>query len=86
VVLVIEARAARFELWPEPTQGCTLAVDEIVEIKLPFVAVGAQSADRVSLVVLLLDRDGGLVERHPDREPFTIDVPNRHLDAVNWRV
>ena len=55
-----------------------------VTISAPFAALNAQAGDRLSLSVLLHGVDGHVLEQHPGQEPFELEVPTRHYDAIHW--
>jgi alpha-amylase/alpha-mannosidase (GH57 family) len=68
------------------SEGVRSAVGDVVEIRVPFERLGVQSGDRLRLSLLVTDVVGQLVEQHPCDQPFELDVPTRHLEALNWIV
>ena len=76
----------RLSLAPQRTDGPRWVADRVVEVALPFAALGAQAGDRVSLSLLIINPDGLVVEQQPAHQPFELAIPTRHLDALHWRV
>ncbi len=65
---------------------CASVAGQVVEVAVPFVAVGGQAGDRLEFSVLIADAAGRVVERQPAHHPLEIDVPSRHLAAHHWVV
>jgi len=58
---------------------------DVLELSIPFAAVGLAAGDRVALAVHVL-RSQVEVERIPRYGFVTVLVPDRDFDGVNWRV
>jgi alpha-amylase/alpha-mannosidase (GH57 family) len=57
-----------------------------VTVAVPFAALQAQAADRLSVSVLITDPSGHVLEQHPGQQPLELMVPTRHHDAIHWVV
>ena len=69
---------------PEPAPaGFRAAVDRIVELEIPFAALGAAAGDPLSLFVTVA-RGGAPVEQQPPDRPIELEVPDRAFAAANW--
>jgi alpha-amylase/alpha-mannosidase (GH57 family) len=66
-----------------PDAGVQLAVGQVVELRIPFAALGAQVGDPVALFVILA-RDGAEIERHPRQRAIEFDVPDGRFPARAW--
>jgi hypothetical protein len=72
------------ELWPHAA-GALVVVDRALEAAIPFHRLGVHAGDRLRFSVLVADETGVLLDHQPPA-PVAIEVPNRHLEAVNWTV
>jgi len=59
------------------------ALNKIIELKLPFSALGFNPNDEVRLF-LEIRREGSLLERWPNQMPISFDVPDENFEAVMW--
>jgi alpha-amylase/alpha-mannosidase (GH57 family) len=66
-------------------EGCQVAADRIIEIKIPFVLTEAVSGQPLSLL-LTLEEDGTELEKHPEGTTMQIKVPDRDFEARHWQV
>jgi alpha-amylase/alpha-mannosidase (GH57 family) len=97
VEVVCRGRQAEvdFELQPDgqPREGHApgggavgqAAFLDVLELSVPFAAIGLAAGDRVSLAVHVL-RGQVEVERLPRYGFVTVIVPDRDFDGANWRV
>jgi hypothetical protein len=58
---------------------------DVLELSIPFAALGLAAGDKVALAVHVL-RSQVEVERLPRYGFVTVVVPDRDFDGVNWRV
>ena len=58
---------------------------DVLEVSIPFAALGLVAGDKVSLAVHVL-RSQVEVERLPRYGFVTVVVPDRDFDGINWRV
>ncbi|OGF04420.1 MAG: hypothetical protein A2509_11975 [Candidatus Edwardsbacteria bacterium RIFOXYD12_FULL_50_11] len=65
-------------------EGCLIAADRIVEMKIPFELTGAKAGESVGLL-LILEEGGNELEKHPDGPPITIKVPGRDFEDHYWQ-
>jgi hypothetical protein len=87
VVATDRPRRQRVTLSAGVSDGARWATGaQVVEAAVPFLTLGAQTGDRLSVSVLITDPEGHVVEQHPADHPLEFDVPSRHLDAINWNV
>jgi hypothetical protein len=70
---------------PVKIQPAWVAVD-VLTAAIPFAALEVQPGERTSLSLLVTDAAGHVIEHHPSRQPFEVDVPGAAHDAVNWIV
>jgi alpha-amylase/alpha-mannosidase (GH57 family) len=62
------------------------AVAEVATAAVAHSELGAKGGDRVSLLLLVLDSEGHVIEQHPAARPVQIEVPVPEHDAINWVV
>ena len=84
-VLIGRPVPRRINLGKRDTGGLGWVAEDVVEVALPFVDLGVQPGDRLTLSVLITDGSGQVVEQHPS-QPLELDIPTRHLNAIHWRV
>jgi alpha-amylase/alpha-mannosidase (GH57 family) len=79
-IAILEEKPHALKLHPTWTCGdaatASVTVDEL----------RAEPGMRVTLSILLTDRDGHVIEQHPASGAFDLEVPTRDHDAVNWLV
>ncbi|MDP2808277.1 MAG: glycoside hydrolase family 57 protein, partial [bacterium] len=68
---------------PENEAGVKSVFGKIIEIKLPFTAIGAGPGDTISFYVAIV-QNSLTVERHPIRSPIILKVPDVEFGAQNW--
>jgi hypothetical protein len=68
---------------PDGTRAGQVAGHELLELALPFAAVGARPGDRLELVLHLLEGDVPL-GRLPRDGHLEVRVPDEQFDAENW--
>ncbi|HXH24598.1 MAG TPA: glycoside hydrolase family 57 protein [Vicinamibacterales bacterium] len=60
-----------------------VAAGEVLELALPFSALGVRTHDRVAFFVVIVQGEVE-TERHPKLRPIEFDVPDRDFAARNW--
>ncbi len=65
-------------------EGCLMAVDRIVELKIPFELTGSKAGETISLL-LTLEQEGAELEKHPDGAPLAVKVPGRDFEDHFWQ-
>jgi hypothetical protein len=65
-------------------ERATIAAGTVLEVGLPFRALGAAIGAPVSFFVTIADPTGAQVERHPSQRPIEIVVPDEGFEARNW--
>jgi alpha-amylase/alpha-mannosidase (GH57 family) len=63
--------------------GVQTAVGRVVEIQVPFTALGVTPHTPVALIVAL-NRGAVELEHHPRHRPIEFEVPDREFAAANW--
>ena len=66
-----------------PAPGLIAAVRHVLEVQIPFRALGLQTHDPVAFMVAL-NRGATEIEHHPQIRPVEFDVPDRYFAARNW--
>jgi len=84
-VLVDRPQRFRLDLEPDAVSGPRWRLGAVVEIAVPFAALGVQAADRVSLSVVVLNAARTVIETQPPH-PLELTIPSRHVDAAHWLV
>jgi hypothetical protein len=84
-VLDLTGKEPRLVLDGEPVPEGAVAVDEIVEIAVPFAAIGCSPGDRIILHVELVS-DGTPTERLPGGETIRFAAPTVDFEATRWQV
>jgi hypothetical protein len=59
------------------------AAHQILELAIPFAALGAHEGTRLELFISV-HRDGLELERYPPHRPLEIRVPPHDYEARNW--
>ena len=85
-VLVEGSHPVRVEVLQGPGDGARWTTDDAVEVVLPFVSLGLQSGDGLRATLLIVDADRRVLEQYPGTGALDLEVPSRHLNAINWRV
>ena len=85
-VLIGQPQPRRLDLRSRDGKGPGWVAARVIEVALPFVALGVQAGDRLAISVLITDRGGHVIEQQPSHAPVELDVPTRHLEARHWRV
>jgi hypothetical protein len=85
VVLAGQPVPRRIDLERRGPDGAGWVADRVVEVVVPWLALGVQAGDRLTLSILVTDREGHVIEQQPPHEPIEIDIPPRHLDDRHWR-
>ena len=68
---------------PADCPGLQLAAGSILEVGLPFAALGLRAHDPVAFFVGL-NRGAVELEHHPKHRPIEVDVPTSEFGAANW--
>jgi hypothetical protein len=63
--------------------GLTAAAGQVLELRIPFAALGARTSDPVALFVVLT-RGATELEHHPRHQPIEFEVPDARFAARNW--
>jgi|SoiMethySBSTD1v2_1073268.scaffolds.fasta_scaffold01494_15 alpha-amylase/alpha-mannosidase (GH57 family) len=63
--------------------GVRAAVRAVVELQIPFAAIGAKVGEQVALFVTLV-RDSTEIERHPRHHAIEFEVPDGRFPARAW--
>jgi hypothetical protein len=63
--------------------GLTAAVGRVLELRVPFAALGLRTPDPVAFFVVLV-RDAAEIEHYPRHLPIEFEVPDRRFAARNW--
>lgn len=61
------------------------AVDEIIEIAIPFEGIGVKEGDEVGFIVIL-EKGEEIIERIPLRGYIKINVPGPYFEAIQWQI
>ena len=69
---------------PSGGPGALAAAGQILEIAIPFAALGAAAGAPLAFFVSL-HRDGHEIERHPVHRPLEIAVPAEDFEDYNWK-
>lgn len=93
IVPQLQPSGVRCELWEtNPSSGFRkigaveqIAYGKIVELAIPFTAIGWKERDAVSFFVQILEADVEL-ERHPEMGTLNLIVPDQQFEVENWRV
>ena len=64
--------------------GVRVAVDDIVELAVPFSLLGLQHGQTLAFFVVLSDEDRGDLEQHPAFRPIELEVPGQEFDSLHW--
>jgi len=80
---VMEQRAASGGWAPVPTHGLVAEGREILEVAIPFAALGVGPASRLGCF-LSLHLNGVELERYPGHQALEIVVPSPEFEAYNW--
>ena len=80
----LEQRQAATGQW-EPRECLDLkaGVGGILEVRIPFGCLGAQSGLRVACLLAVM-RQGAEVEQHPRHGPIEFEVPDGSFTARSW--
>lgn len=76
-------RSAQGEWRATERPGLAAAVHRVLELKIPFAALGAAVGDPIAFFVVLT-RDRAELEHHPRHLPIEFAVPDRTFAARNW--
>jgi alpha-amylase/alpha-mannosidase (GH57 family) len=63
--------------------GLAAAATQVLEVRIPFAALGVGTPDPVALFVVL-SREATELEHHPRHQPIEFDVPDARFGARNW--
>jgi alpha-amylase/alpha-mannosidase (GH57 family) len=85
-LLADRPRAIRVAVERDAPLGPRWSVDRVVEVAVPFAALGVEADNLVSFSVLLLDDGGQLIEQLPDDRPLELTAPGRDFDSTHWVV
>ena len=66
-----------------PVRGAECRIDGLLELAVPFAAMGVASGETVALLVQAL-RDGQPIESYPGEEGLTFTVPGADFEAEMW--
>jgi alpha-amylase/alpha-mannosidase (GH57 family) len=78
------SRMSENKTWvPVPDAGVRAAVGEVLELAVPFAAMGARTGDRVALFVLVT-KGGVEVDRQPRHQAIEIQVPDLRFAMRTW--
>jgi alpha-amylase/alpha-mannosidase (GH57 family) len=69
---------------PTPTEGVAAALARVVEVAVPFEALGVQPGEPLSFFVELFAR-GQSIDRTPGEGTIDLRVPTPEFEAVNWQ-
>ncbi len=75
----------RDDTWLILNTGCEVAVGSVMEIKIPFADLEAQSGDQIKFR-LSLSQKGIVVEEHPQSGSIQFAVPGPHFEELDWEV
>jgi hypothetical protein len=62
-----------------------IASGDVVELGIPFMALGAKGGDEIRLFIEIEGREGGF-ERWPAKGFLIVDVPSEDFERQNWMV
>jgi hypothetical protein len=60
-----------------------VAVERVLELRLPFRCLGVVTHAALSFIVAL-SRNGTEIERHPRQRPIELNVPDEQFPLRNW--
>jgi alpha-amylase/alpha-mannosidase (GH57 family) len=82
---VLPARLTRFADggFSASPSGSLCAVDQVVEVQMPFADLGITAGDTVELAVLRM-QDGRTLESLPARSPVVFRAPDHDFEAMMW--
>jgi alpha-amylase/alpha-mannosidase (GH57 family) len=83
--LRISLERERDDTWLILDTGCEAAVGSVMEIKIPFADLDAQSGDQIKFR-LSLSQNGIVVEEHPQSGSIQFAVPGPHFEELEWEV
>ena len=63
--------------------GLAAGMRRVLELQVPFAALGLKSPDPVAFFVVLT-REAAELEHHPRHLPIEFEVPDRRFAARNW--
>ena len=63
--------------------GLTGAAGRVLELQIPFAALGAKTHEPVAFVVIL-SQEARELEHHPRHQPIEFEVPDAQFAARNW--
>ena len=79
----LEDRPGGGDWQPRECPGLAAAVEEIVELRVPFSCLGVKPGETVAFL-MSLTREGAEAEHHPRHGPIEVEVPDREFPARNW--
>lgn len=68
---------------PENENGVKSVLGKIIEVMIPFTAIGAGPGETISFYVAIA-QNGLTVERHPVQSPVILQAPNGEFGSRNW--
>jgi alpha-amylase/alpha-mannosidase (GH57 family) len=83
VKTILQQRGSAGEWRARDCGQALAAVQEILEVRVPFECLGAEIGDTVALLVSVT-RANAEVEHHPRHGPIEIEVPDASFPARNW--
>jgi hypothetical protein len=66
-----------------PVEGARAALAEILEVSIPFAAMGAKAGEKLELL-FHLQRGSERLESLPPGQPLRLIVPGPNWAATNW--